>query len=148
VQEVANFVACLSQSIEELYIDLGCGELACEIRGDCCSSEPLTDKVFRSLNRLHTFDLGGLESERGRSYQPEYALFCRRRPTDQDPDNSSKKSVLISRLGGEYEGERVKVRNTVEELQGNFKGRDADEPWLGGERSWVTHKNQYWVNGE
>jgi hypothetical protein len=126
VQEVAIFVACLPQSIEELYIDIASEQLACE--GDPSTVEPLTNKVFRSLKRLHTFDIGGWESEGGWMYEPEYALFCCRRPSDHSPDDNTRKCVWISTLRGEYDGDRVKVHNSVEELQGNFKGKDAEDP--------------------
>ena len=33
-------------------------------------------------------------------------------------------------------------------MEGHFEGKDADEPWLGGERSSVSQSSKYWVNGK
>jgi hypothetical protein len=47
-----------------------------------------------------------------------------------------------------YQEDYANLSNTTAEVEGNFEGKDADEPWLGGERSWVSQSSKHWVNGE
>lgn len=47
-----------------------------------------------------------------------------------------------------YQKDHASLCNTATEVKGDFEGKDADEPWLGGRKSWVSQKSHHWVNGE
>jgi hypothetical protein len=79
---------------------------------------------------------------------PEKAVICRRRPSEQSPNDKKQKTVWKSRLDAVYQEEQHTVRNTTVEVYGDFKGDDASEPWLGGRRSWVSQREKHWANGE
>lgn len=110
----------------------------------------LSPEIFRSMTRLHTLDITAwiADVDRSTGHIPEKAIFCRRRPSEQDPDNNKKKAVWTSRLECLYQEDYANLSNTTTELDGHFEGKDADEPWLGGRRTWVSQSSKHWVNGE
>lgn len=47
-----------------------------------------------------------------------------------------------------YQQNHADLSNSAVEVEGDFEGKDADEPWLGEGRSWVSQSSKHWVNGE
>jgi hypothetical protein len=133
-----------------MYIELDNCQVVCDEDEDFDPIKDLSPEIFQSLTRLHTLDISAwvADIDKTTGHIPEKAIFCRRRPNEQDPDNTKKKVVWISRLQCWYQENYADVSNTTTELEGNFEGKDADEPWLGGERSWVSQSSKHWVNGE
>jgi hypothetical protein len=149
-QQIREFVGCLPQSLEELYIELDNFSLVCDEDEDFDPIAELPPMIFSSLMRLHTLDISGwiADIDRSTGHIPEKAIFCRRRPSSQDPGNREKKDVWVSRIDCLYQQGIADVENSTIELQGDFEGQDADEPWLGGQRSWLSQQSKHWVDGE
>ncbi|KAE9375143.1 hypothetical protein N431DRAFT_480500 [Stipitochalara longipes BDJ] len=147
--EIQSFVRGLPQSIEEIYIELDNSQLTCDEDEDFDPIEELSAEIFKSLTRLHTLDINVwiADTDRTTGYIPEKAIFCRRRPSEQDLGNKKKKVVWTSRLECVYQEKYANISNTTTEIEGDFEGKDAEEPWLGGGRSWVSQSSKYWVNG-
>jgi len=132
-----------------MYIELDNSELKCDEDEDFDPIEQLGPEIFKSLTRLHTLDINAwiTNIDGGFGDIPEKAIFCRRRPSEQNPDNK-KKVVWTSRLEYWYQEDFASLRNTTTEMEGDFASKDADEPWLGGGRSWVSQSSKHWVNEE
>ncbi|KAF4629726.1 hypothetical protein G7Y89_g8422 [Cudoniella acicularis] len=122
---ILGFVSSLPQSIEDMYIELDNSEVKCDEDEDFDPIEQLGPEIFKSLTRLHTLDINAwiTNIDGGFGDIPEKAIFCRRRPKDF-----------------------ASLRNTTMEMEGDFASKDADEPWLGGGRSWVSQSSKLWVN--
>jgi hypothetical protein len=130
-----RFIRQLPQSLQELYQ---------EINGDTVTSDESEDfhpvcnlgtKIFTALHRLHTCDIhawiSNIEGETG--YLPEKCVFYRRPPRQ----GSKVKDVWTSTMECVYQESNVIVDKEcmeveLEEDEGDFEGRDADEVWAEG----------------
>ncbi|EPE34311.1 hypothetical protein GLAREA_10005 [Glarea lozoyensis ATCC 20868] len=150
VPQILSFIENLPQSIEELYIELANDDVVADEDEDFDPVAELPIKIFKSMTRLHSLDISAwiADVDRSTGLIPEKAVFCRRRPSEQEPNNITKKTVWVSRLEAIYQEDQTAVTNTPLEIEGDFEGKDADEPWLGGHRSWVSDNRKYWVDGE
>ncbi|KAM3072501.1 Hairy/enhancer-of-split with YRPW motif protein 2 [Clarireedia jacksonii] len=149
--EILSFVRKLPHSIEELYIELDNSQVVCDEDEDFDPIEEIAPEIFRTLPRLHTLDINAwiADVDVSTGYIPEKAIFCRRRPSkDADSGTQKKKIVWVSRLACMYQESYAGVENNMEEVEGDFEGRDAEEPWLGGKRSTVMVTKKYWVDGK
>ena len=149
-QQIKEFVSNLPQSIEELYIELDNSDLVPDEDEDFDPIAGLPATIFATLKRLHTLDIIGWvgDVDRGTVFLPEKAIICRRRPWSKDSQNINRKDVWVSRMQSIYQEQRTDVTNTKIELEGDFEGQDAAEPWLGGRKSWLSHNSNHWAKGE
>lgn len=132
-----------------MYIELDNPQVTCDEDEDFDPIEEVSPEIFKLLTRLHTLDINAwvADVDVSTGHIPEKAIFCRRRPTE-DAENKKKKVIWLSRLNCLYQERYANLENTAVEVEGDFEGQDADEPWLGGNRSWVSQSSRHWVNGE
>lgn len=115
---------------------------------DCIAE--LVDDIFKSLPRLHTLDINAWINDIDGSFGdiPEKALFSRREPRGQGLYDNNKKTIWTARLESLYQENHASITNIITKVKGNFEGRDADGPWLGGEMVWVSTHSRHWKDGE
>ncbi|ORY14444.1 hypothetical protein BCR34DRAFT_599214 [Clohesyomyces aquaticus] len=145
-----DFVKDLPQSIEELYVELDNSGVVADDDEDFDPVAELPAEIFQSLLRLRILDINAwiADIDRSTGYIPEKAVVCRRCRNEDDPDNNSKKTVWISRLECIYQEGYASVTESAIDLEGDFQGRDEQEPWLGGGRTWVSQKSTHWAEGK
>lgn len=133
-----------------MYIELDNYNLTADEDEDFDPIPELAPEIFKLLPRLHILDINAwiADIDRSTGHIPEKAIFCRRRPNEQDPDNKEKKVVWMSRLECMYQEDYGNLSNTTVEVEGNFEGKDADEPWLGGQMSWLSQSSRHWEDGK
>jgi hypothetical protein len=130
-----------------MYIELHNDRVVCDDDEDFDPIEELVPDIFKAMPRLHTLDLNAwiTDIDGGLGYLPEKAVICRRRPSE-NADNKQK-VVWVSRFDCVYQYDYASLKNKPLEVRGNFEGKDADEPWLGGKRTWISSNIKYWVDG-
>jgi hypothetical protein len=124
-------------------------DVVCDEDEDFDPIEGLVPKIFKAMPRLHKLDINACiaDIDRSTGYLPEKAVICRRGPSE-DAENKQKKVIWISRFDCVYQENYAGVVNSSVAVEGNFEGKDADEPWLGGNRSGISGKSKHWANGE
>ncbi|PQE26752.1 hypothetical protein CJF31_00011654 [Rutstroemia sp. NJR-2017a BVV2] len=149
VPKILDFVRNLPHSIEEMYMELENDNVVCYEDEEFDPIEAVAPKIFKAMPRLHKLDINAwiTDIDRSTGYLPEKAVICRRRPSE-DAENKQKKVIWISRFDCAYQEPYAGVGNMPVEMEGNFEGKDADEPWLGGNRSVIYGSSRYWANGE
>ncbi|PQE09578.1 hypothetical protein CJF32_00007055 [Rutstroemia sp. NJR-2017a WRK4] len=149
VPNILGFVRNLPDSIEEMYIELENSDAVCDEDEDFDPIQVLVPKIFKAMPRLHKLDINAwiADIDRTTGYLPEKGVICRRRPSE-DAENKQKKVIWISRFDCVYQEDYAGVMNSPVVVEGNFEGKDADGPWLGGNMSGLSGKSKHWANGE
>ena len=130
-----RFINNLPSSLEQLYLEINS-------QGVCCDEDEgfdvlcnLGTQIFAALRRLHTCDIHAWISnyDGGLGWTPQKGVFYRRLPND----GNKVKDIWTSRMDCIYQGQDRTHSTECTQLalddgEGEFEGRDAEEIWLHG----------------